>query len=327
MKHLKKDVVRLAATYLTIIMVMSVGFSIVFYTTSLHEFDRRPRSAAPLPERDGDIEAFFDERTASARQSLSAQLLSINVITFIIGGLLSYLLAERSLRPIEDNMEAQLRFVSDASHELRTPLTALATANEVALRNPKLTLKEAKKVIAENIEDVVRLQHLTNSMLGLLKEEDADQYRHHVELVRAVDDAVTTVVNQALEKGIAIINEIPQVIVRGNHQALVQLLTIFLDNAIKYSPNASTVWLTSTQRGRNLTITVRDEGMGMSAETQRHLFTRFYRADESRSQTTGYGLGLSIAKKLVQAHGGKLSVTSEVGRGSAFHVTLALLKA
>ena len=75
-------------------------------------------------------------------------------------------------------MEAQLRFVIDAIYELRTTLTAISTANEVALRNPKLTLKEAKKVIAENIEDVVRLQHLTNSMLGLLKEEDADQYRH-----------------------------------------------------------------------------------------------------------------------------------------------------
>jgi signal transduction histidine kinase len=176
MKHLKRDVFRLASTYLIIIMVMSVGFSVVFYQTSTKEFNHRPRDIngpiSPLADNPS-FQAYLDEREAAARQSLMLDLVILNIIALIVGSLLSYLLARRTLQPIEDNMEAQAQFVSDASHELRTPLTALRASNEVALRNKKLKLADARQVIADNIDDIARLQDLANSMLGLLKDDDA----------------------------------------------------------------------------------------------------------------------------------------------------------
>lgn len=98
---------------------------------------------------------------------------------------------------------AQAQFVSDASHELRTPLTALRASNEVALRNKKLKLADARQVIADNIDDIARLQDLANSMLGLLKDDDAAALQQPVRLDAIVSGAVNMVVTQALAKDIS----------------------------------------------------------------------------------------------------------------------------
>ncbi len=325
MKYLKKDVLRLAATYLTIIMVMSIGFSIIFYTVSTRELERRPRGGPDLMLDSGaSLQQYFDQREQESRAILALDLAIINIIAFIVGGLLSYLLAERTLRPIEENMEAQAQFVSDASHELRTPLTALRTANEVALRNKQLKLADAKKVIAENVEDIARLQSLTDSMLGLIREDHNDVMSERVLLAAVVSDAMNLVVPKALAKDITIEDSGKSLWVRGDQQQLVQLLTILMDNAIKYSPVRSMVHVSVHTKGKMAILTVKDEGVGMSSETQQQIFTRFYRADQSRSVTHGYGLGLSIAKKIVEAHKGTIHVTSQEGSGSIFTVELHL---
>ena len=100
------------------------------------------------------IHSYLDTREDEALAAIRLNLLIANLTVFLLGGLVSYLLAQHTLQPIEDNMAAQSRFVSDASHELRTPLTALLAANEVAAMNSKLTLKQAKQVIADNVSDV-----------------------------------------------------------------------------------------------------------------------------------------------------------------------------
>ncbi len=324
MKHLKHVDIRLAATYLAIIMVMSVGFSIVFYNASLRELGRPPRAVEGrfmLSPDDTSLRSYLDQHADQARDALLLDLAFVNLLALIVGGLLSYLLAERTLRPIEDNMEAQAQFVSDASHELRTPLTALRTANEVAMRDKHLTLAGAKRVIADNVDDITRLQDLANSMLGLLKEDDASMMQHAVPLQAVVGDAMMLVVNQAQAKDIAVDDTTTNVMVRGNHHRLVQLVTILLDNAIKYSDAGTTVYVASERRGRMVVLTVRDEGVGMDKETIENMFTRFYRAEKSRT-SEGYGLGLSIAKKIVDAHGGRITVQSQPGEGATFTVTL-----
>ena len=113
-------------------------------------------------------------------------------------------------------MAAQSRFVSDASHELRTPLTALLTANEVAARNTKLTLAQAKRVIADNVSDVTRLQTLANSMLGLLKDDDATIAKAPVSLQAVVNRAMNLVVAQAVEKNIAVEDETIELTLLGD---------------------------------------------------------------------------------------------------------------
>ena len=218
-------------------------------------------------------------------------------------------------------MAAQSRFVSDASHELRTPLTALLAANEVASMNPKLTLKQAKQVITDNVDDVKRLQKLTNSMLGLLKEDKLEIQKGKVGLQSVIARAMNLVVNQALAKDIAIDDKTKNFLLLGDRQSLEQLFTILLDNAIKYSNKGGTITISSSKKGKHVSVAIADVGIGMSDEVKSQIFTRFYRAEESRT-TAGYGLGLSIAERIIRAHGGRINVDSEQNVGSTFTVIL-----
>jgi signal transduction histidine kinase len=325
MRHLQGETLRLAATYLTIIMVMSVGFSTVFYNVSLRELDRRPPSAGTITDQAENIfpnsalSQYLDERREESRVALLIDLVVVNLLTLLLGALLSYLLAEKTLRPIEENMEAQAQFVSDASHELRTPLTALLTANEVTLRQKKLSVSEARQVITENVDDIKRLQSLTNSMLGLLREDPTKETWQVLSAQQVFKEAIHLTAVQAEAKRITIHVKATKLRLKANEQQLVQLLTILLDNAIKYSDKKAAVYLTATRQGKYVEFTVRDEGIGMSEEAITHVFTRFYRAEQSRT-TPGYGLGLAIAKKITDAHKGKISVKSELGHGSTFTV-------
>lgn len=330
MKHLKNEVIRLAATYLILIMTMSIIFSAIFFSTAAKELDRPPRSNAVglngLMMQNDDFRSYLTQRADEGRGALMAELVVINLLMLGVGSLLSYLLAERTLRPIEENMEAQTQFVGDASHELRTPLTAIRTTNEVALRNKNLTLHQARQTIEENIEDITRLQYLTDSMLGLLKDDDKTLLKQDVDLQVAVGDAMNAVVPQALAKHITIEDSVKRVGFQGNPQAIAQLATILLDNAIKYSPKKSMIAVSTKHAARNVTLIVSDQGMGMDEETISQVFTRFYRADKARTQqgSHGYGLGLAIAKKIVDAHHGKITVESTLGVGTTFRIELPI---
>ena len=325
----QRAVVRLAGTYLAIIMSMSIAFSLIIYGLSSQEFHRRPpndqqatstiRSAEPGTVI--SIHSYLDTREDEAMAAIRLNLLLANLTVFLIGGLISYLLAQHTLQPIEDNMAAQSRFVSDASHELRTPLTALLSANEVALMNPKLTLKQAKQVITDNVDDVKRLHKLTNSMLGLLKEDKLEIQKGKVGLQSVIARAMNLVVNQALAKDIAIDDKTKNLLLLGDRQSLEQLFTILLDNAIKYSNKGGAIIISSSKKGKHVSVAVADAGIGMSDEVKSQIFTRFYRAEESRT-TAGYGLGLSIAERIIRAHGGRINVDSEQNVGSTFTVIL-----
>lgn len=323
---LRTDTARLMLTYLGIIMVMSLGFSIVQYATSASQLERqRPPQAgfdgfnqpAPLGFR-----SFIDQRIEEGKHEIVGKLVVLNFLVLIGGGAASYYLARRSLEPIEAAMEAQTQFVSDASHELRTPLTALRTSNEVALRRKKLTLKEAKLTIQENLDEVDRLQQLTDGLLRL-STQDASLQLAEVHLERAVDTALAAVAAKAAAKQISVDNQITSLALTADEGALVQIITILLDNAVKYSPDNTTIALTAAQDSHGDTyIHVTDQGIGIEPTAQQHIFTRFYRADESRSQTQGYGLGLPIARKLAHAHHGTLTVESSLGQGSTFTLRL-----
>lgn len=330
MKYLKADTLRLAATYLTIIMVMSIGFSIVLYQVSAGQLDRpRPRDRLGLLAERADIDDILSERAAEGKQELRVQLIILNIMTLLMGGLLSYLLAERTLKPIEENMQAQAQFVSDASHELRTPLAALMAANEVALRDKKLTLSGARQVLADNVSDVTRLQQLTTSLLDMLRDEQGEYHMDTVALQSVVADSMSIVAAGAVARQIAIDDQTDALFVRGNYDALVQLVTALLDNAVKYSPDHAAIQVTAVARGKSVTLSVRDQGMGIDEASLPHIFTRFYRADKARlhGENDGYGLGLAIAKRLVAMHHGKISAESQPGKGTTFRVVLPLVDA
>lgn len=311
-------------------MSISLVFSIGFYRVASDEINRGIRRPPGLmsqmfSNRNNDIinEIIVEQNDAVeiAQARLQASLLLINLVIFIGGGLLSYYLARRTLKPIEDAHEAQSRFTADASHELRTPISAMRLENEIALTDDNLTLKQAKKQLESNIEELDKLTKLAEGLLELARLDNDTLIKENVKVQNIIQEAVSRVATEAENnKQIIITKKIDKGLVSVNEVAMVEALVTILDNAIKYSPKKSEI-IISTNRGKsNFEISVKDSGPGISPIDQKKIFDRFYRADNSRTKESsdGYGIGLSIAKTVAESHGGSISVKSVVGNGSTF---------
>jgi two-component system, OmpR family, sensor histidine kinase CiaH len=254
------------------------------------------------------------------------RLIWVNGFALFAGSGLSYYLSRRTLRPIEASMQAQSRFVSDASHELRTPLTAMQTASEVALRKPKLTLAEAIATLRSNNEEVAKLKTLTDGLLTLVKQEQIRGQFASVQSADVVSEAIDRIAPLAVQKHISIEDKVDRFALSAHKPGLIQLLVILLDNAVKYSNEQTQITLSATAKGNSACFVVKDQGMGIRASDQVHIFDRFYRANSARTKDShdGYGLGLAIAQKIVEQHHGSISVDSAPGKGSIFTVKLPM---
>lgn len=329
---MRTPIARLAVTYVAIIMTMSLGFSFVFYRTSSNELGRQiPQRGMFVIERQvgfgmpaQQLDDFLQERIDEGRRALLVRLVGLNVLAFTAGSALSYWLARRTLAPIEDAMNAQAQFVSDASHELRTPLTAIIASNDVALRDKKLSLAQAKAVIRQNAEDAQKLHALSDGLLKLARGDAYAVTLSRVPLQDIAADAMNQVLHPALAKNITVHDKVPKIFVHANKTAATQALVILLDNAIKYSAENGNVYLGASTRGKYVYLTVRDEGVGIRASDLPHIFRRFYRADAARTKhgQNGYGLGLAIAQKLVTQQNGEITAESTLGKGSTFTIKL-----
>ena len=222
---------------------------------------------------------------------------------------------------LERLFRAQQRFIADISHELRTPLTTIRGNVDLMRRMDCLDRPSLDAIQAES-DRVIRLV----GDLLLLAQADAGQTirREKVEL----DTVMLEVFRQTrpLAEGIElIIGEEDQAVILGDADRVKQLMINLVDNAVKYTPQGGRVTLGLCRTEREAVLTVADTGMGIPAEDLAHIFERFYRVDKARSRTAGgTGLGLSIVQWIAQAHGGRIDVQSEIGKGTTFTVRLPL---
>lgn len=335
---LHKAATKLALLYLAIIMGISFFFSVNLYQLSMQELDRglrRPAKGSLLDSlSDQQISLPFSLQQLLAQQErqyhlakshIINRLVIINVLILVGGGFLSYYLAMRTLKPIEEANEAQSRFTADASHELRTPIAAMQSEIEVALMNPKLTLDEAKDRLRSNLEELARLTELSEGLLRLAQLDNNDLGKEPVSIAALAQKALDRTLPLAEKNNILITNAVTgNASVIGDEASLTEVLVILLDNAIKYSPERSEVTLTADKQQKQIILRVKDHGIGIKATELPHIFDRFYRADTARSKqkSHGYGIGLAIAKNIIEAHGGKITAQSKPGAGSTFSVTL-----
>ena len=221
--------------------------------------------------------------------------------------------------------EVRRNMVADLAHELRTPLTNIRGYVEGisdGVISPGTETLESMQVevglLSRLIDD---LQDLALAESGRLRLEVGD-----CDLSQLVRTAASSFQQQAQAKSITLASETPQsVSVQGDQERLSQVVRILLSNAITHTPKGGRVVLTANQDGPAARIIVEDNGPGIPAEDLPHLFERFYRVDKARSRTTGgIGLGLTIAQRLVESHGGQITVESEPGRGSRFIVGIPL---
>ena len=338
-KMFQSATLKLTAWYLLILMAISITFSIVIYQLNYREVSFRLESLqhsimdgfnipSPLsnyfePYTTGPSSALMSESRKASNQMILS-LVYINGVVFIAGGLGAYFLARRTLRPIEEAHEAQSRFTSDASHELRTPLSAMKTELEVNLRDPNLEIDEARELLESSLEEVEKLIQLSEMLLHLSRLDHGKLEVTSVDIPVIVHDVLKRHPHD--EKRFEVTTR-KKAMTLANEAAINELVGILVDNAIKYSPEETPIYIRIFERLGQVGFEIKNSGPKIPEEKLPKVFERFYRADTSRTNSSknGYGLGLSIAKKIIDVHHGTLTVSS-TDEATTFTFYLPIIK-
>lgn len=291
------------------------------------------RAFRPVDDLINEVEAITDGRSLHRRLPVAPSGDELSRLSATLNAMIARL---------ESSFTALRRFTADASHELKTPLTVLRADVERAM-HPVTTPGERMVALEEALHETARMADLVESLLTLARADEGrfDLHREPVRLVPLVRDIFETAAILGEDAGLTI--ELPvceEATVMGDPNRLRQLFLNLVTNAIKYTPRGGHVEISLTKRPHDeIALTVRDTGIGISASDLPHVFERFWRADRVRSRRAvtsdsawgldrgGFGLGLSIAQWIVQAHGGTLTVQSRLGRGTLFTVILPVAAA
>lgn len=259
------------------------------------------------------------------RQQDMFQNLLVNALWISLAGLGAVLLliiylSSRIIKPFSDNYEKQKHFITDAGHELRTPLTIIQADTEIL----EMDCGEENEWLADIRKQTKRMNDLTNALIALSRMEEGIQKEMMIDfpLSDMVEEIVNTFRGPARLREIKLSSSIsPMMSMRGDQKAIHSLITILLDNAVKYSNDRGTIFVTLEKKKNRIRLSVFNTTECISREQISHLFDRFYRTDDSRnSETGGYGLGLSIAASTVASHNGK--ITAETKDEKSLQITV-----
>ena len=255
------------------------------------------------------------------------QLIVVVMASFWILSLLASLyLARVSVKPLLESMQKQQNFVENASHELRTPLAVLQNRLETLFRKPEATIMESSESIASSLEEVRNMRLLTTNLLNLARRDDGikpDLGEVQPEFFNTIFTNYEMIATEN-HKVFHFENRIKRTIITDK-LLLKQLMTILFDNAVKYTEEDGEINFVITATDRNLYLTVSDDGIGIPQADKKKIFDRFYRVDKARTrQKGGFGLGLSLAKQIVDALKGSISVKDNKPHGTIFEVKIAI---
>ena len=321
-------------------MIITVAFSFVVYTevsrsakkallTQKHriEIDIYDFSVEnPMPRR---IKYYDIETLDEIKKQTLSLLIAINLFILLASGAFSYFLANQTLKPIEIMVKKQKGFISNSAHELKTPLTVMKSEIEVTLRDKNPTLGVYKDSLKSILEEVDKLHVLTDSLLKQSK-------LNHNTTITLSKINIASVLNKTLKnleriantKNISIKKKLTdKAYIFGDTTTLGEALSNIIENAIKYSYTDSNIEVYLTKTKNTALITIKDFGRGIYKEDLPFIFDPFYRGDKSRtkSSTNGYGLGLSIAKEIIEKHKGIIEVESKESKYTLFKISLPLL--
>ena len=230
---------------------------------------------------------------------------------------------------LEAAFAQQGRFTADASHELRTPVSVILSQTQMALSRER-SAAEYRDTLEACQRAAQRMRRLTESLLELAKLDAGEEAmkRERFDLARVARESAELLRPLATESNVKIECEVAPMECVGDPERIGQVVTNLISNAIHYNRERGEVRLSSSAVNGSVTLAVNDTGLGIPAEDLPHLFERFYRVDKSRARASGRtGLGLAICKAIVDAHGGRLEVWSELGKGSTFTLTLPTIEA
>src|SRR3989344_3878066 len=336
---LKSTKLKLTAWYLLIIMIITLSFSGFVYIGVKNAAQRALELQSVRIERhfmnfklDGRFERPFPRFDNEALSEICRKTLlilaGINGVIFVSVGILGYLLAGYTLKPVEEMIKKQKRFISDAAHELKTPLTAIKTDLEVTLRNKDLNLDEAKNSMYSAIEETDKLYYFSNKLLKQSKYQSGfvNEKMEKTDLDKLLINVISKMEKLSEEKHIRIISKLIQVKINAHKESLEQVFNNLIENAIKFSKPEQNIEVNLYTSEGYAKIEIIDYGIGIGDNDLPYIFEPFYQADKSRSKEIhkGYGLGLAISKEIVEKHGGTIEVQSKINEETKFTIKLPL---
>jgi two-component system OmpR family sensor kinase len=306
---------RIVLILFPISLLLTAGISMIYVGRSLAPITELTQHAASMAKRVTQSQGFWEPLPVSTPHDELGQLAE----TF-----------NDLFRGVDSAVRQLRQFVTDASHEMRTPIAVLHGETELLLSKPR-TAEEYQKTLAIFDDE---LKKLTRMVEGLFTLSIADAGQLHLEsdplyINEVLEEACALVSSRGRRKGIAILRQLDQEFpYTGDEAFLHQLFLIFLDNAIKYSPEKSVIHVTLDQADDTIRVCFQDHGIGISPEHLPFIFERFYRAAPSNAgDSQSGGLGLAIAQAIVRAQGGSIECASKLGIGSSFTVVLPLIPA
>ncbi len=294
------------------------GVPLILVLASLGGYFLARKSLAPM--------ALMDQQTRSiSAGSLSARLNVPNSRDEV--GRLATTINDLLAR-LDAAFQEQQRFVVDSSHELRTPVTVVRTEAEVALEQVRTPVEYQDSLVLIK-DEAERLSRIVEDLFLLARQPFGSPAlaRETVSLDDVVRECGRAAQVLATRKGLKfeVPTVLPEITIQGDDELLKRMVLNLLDNAVKYTPAGGEVQITLATQNGNAQISISDTGMGIPRDDQEHVFDRFYRVDKARSRALGgAGLGLAIARWIVEAHEGKLYVESKLGSGSTFKIKLPL---
>lgn len=310
--------VRLGVMFVVLSAAIFALFSATLYLSFAHDLNKslREEEATDLPEAD----AARDRTEHQSQAVLRRQIFLLDGAALVLLAGLGYWYTRRTLKPLRETHEGQKRFVANASHELRTPLAIMKGDFELAMRKPD---ERAPAAVQSGLEEVERMSGIVDDLLTLSR-IDAHQERLEfapTDLSELAREAAAKMSSYAeLHEATLATSAASPVTVSADAAALQRAIFNLIKNAVEHGGAGSTVDVGVEREDGRARLVVADSGKGMSAAEQAHLFDRFYRPGQNGSSPGG--LGMPIAKWVVEHHHGKIAVTSGSGRGTEVRVTL-----
>ncbi|MBI2551087.1 hypothetical protein HYV73_01950 [Candidatus Uhrbacteria bacterium] len=317
----------LTATFVGIMafmLLLSGGITREVFSYRLEYRIRRVRSVPYTPV----VEMWIGSQPQEVQDDLLYVLVIVNGALLGMAGVLGYVLAGVTLRPIRESYDRQRRFISDASHELRTPLSIL----QAGLENEKDMAKQPEEAdrVNSHLEEVSRMGMLVSDLLTLsrLDEEGvARERRTIVDLSSLVQEAANRFSSLAQTRGVQIKTSVPEkeIHVLADRELLMQAIGNILKNAIAYNKPGGSVTASLLEKKGKAWLRIEDTGLGLAPDETARIFERFYRVDKSRSRESGgSGLGLAITKSILDRHEGTIEMESKKGEGTVVTMTLSV---
>lgn len=297
--------------------VILLAFSSVLIFTVESKIREGFRDRIIITETEGDP-------AKNASDEIEFIIYLVDGILLVIIGFSSYFLAGKTLKPIKEALDSQKKFSADASHDLRTPLAIITTESEVTLQNKNASTEELRSTIESNLEETKKMSKLVHDLLLISRGDDQSTLHSFIEtdLHTFIENIVVKLKPQVESKGLQVnLCEYQKLLVTIDSDNFERAILNILQNAIKYTKVGSVTIKLKTD-AQKAYVVIEDTGVGIDQKDLPHVFDRFYKAEHSRSDSSSSGLGLPIAKLIIEEHKGNIQIDSGVNKGTI--VTIAI---